>query len=88
MTQANNISSQLITSKPSYAPTMTLAMAQKRAQFISSIRQFFASRQGVALRDIQSVVLGKIAGETPSVRHPAEVPGLPMHLHSTEDNTE
>ncbi|GAF51961.1 translation elongation factor P [Psychrobacter sp. JCM 18900] len=46
MTQANNISSQPITfksisSKPSYAPTMTLAMAQQRAQFISNIRQFF-----------------------------------------------
>ncbi|GAF55873.1 hypothetical protein JCM18901_1551 [Psychrobacter sp. JCM 18901] len=41
MTQANNISSQLITSNPSYAPTMTLAMAQQRAQFISNIRQFF-----------------------------------------------
>jgi elongation factor P--(R)-beta-lysine ligase len=60
MTQANNISSQLITSKPSYAPTMTLAMAQKRAQFISSIRKFFTSRQ---VLEVQTPLLSQ-AGNT------------------------
>ncbi len=60
MTQANNTSSQPITSKPSYAPTMTLAMAQQRAQFISNIRQFFMSRQ---VLDVQTPLLSQ-AGNT------------------------
>jgi len=65
MTQANNISSQPITSKsisskPSYAPTMTLAMAQQRAQFMSNIRQFFAKRQ---VLEVQTPLLSQ-AGNT------------------------
>ncbi|PYE40834.1 EF-P lysine aminoacylase EpmA [Psychrobacter fozii] len=65
MTQANNISSQPITSKsisstPSYAPTMTLAMAQQRAQFLSNIRQFFAKRQ---VLEVQTPLLSQ-AGNT------------------------
>ena len=55
MTQANNLSS-----KPSYAPTMTVAMAQKRAQFISAIRQFFAARQ---VLEVQTPLLSQ-AGNT------------------------
>ena len=31
--------------KPSYAPTMSLDMAQRRAKFINTIRQFFTARQ-------------------------------------------
>jgi lysyl-tRNA synthetase class 2 len=65
MTQANNISSQPITSKSissklSYAPTMTLAMAQQRAQFMSNIRQFFAKRQ---VLEVQTPLLSQ-AGNT------------------------
>ncbi|MBH0095187.1 EF-P lysine aminoacylase GenX [Psychrobacter sp. NZS113] len=65
MTQANNIYSQPITSKPissktSYAPTMTLAMAQQRAQFMSNIRQFFAKRQ---VLEVQTPLLSQ-AGNT------------------------
>ncbi|MDN3453905.1 MULTISPECIES: EF-P lysine aminoacylase EpmA [Psychrobacter] len=70
MTQANNISSQpiiskltsskTISSKPSYAPTMTLAMAQQRAQFMSNIRQFFAKRQ---VLEVQTPLLSQ-AGNT------------------------
>ena len=46
--------------KPSYAPTMTLAMAQQRAQFISHIRQFFHSRQ---VLEVQTPLLSR-AGNT------------------------
>lgn len=65
MTQAKNTSSQPITSKPiisklSYASTMTLAMAQQRAQFISNIRQFFTSRQ---VLEVQTPLLSQ-AGNT------------------------
>ena len=65
MTQANNISSQPITSKSissktSYAPTMTLAMAQQRAQFMSNIRQFFAKRK---VLEVQTPLLSQ-AGNT------------------------
>ncbi|MGP9545127.1 EF-P lysine aminoacylase EpmA [Psychrobacter sp. AOP7-B1-25] len=65
MTQAKNTSSQPIISKPitsklSYAPTMTLSMAQQRAQFISNIRQFFASRQ---VLEVQTPLLSQ-AGNT------------------------
>ena len=54
------ISSKPISSKPSYAPTMTLAMAQQRAQFMSNIRQFFAKRQ---VLEVQTPLLSQ-AGNT------------------------
>ena len=44
----------------SYAPTMTLAMAQQRAQFMSNIRQFFASRH---MLEVQTPLLSQ-AGNT------------------------
>ncbi|AAZ18143.1 putative lysyl-tRNA synthetase, class II [Psychrobacter arcticus 273-4] len=47
-------------SKPSYAPTMTLAMAQQRAQLVSVIRQFFATRQVI---EVQTPLLSQ-AGNT------------------------
>ena len=47
-------------SKPSYAPTMTLAMAQQRAQLMSAIRQFFATRQ---VLEVQTPLLSQ-AGNT------------------------
>ncbi|WP_394210126.1 EF-P lysine aminoacylase EpmA [Psychrobacter piscatorii] len=46
--------------KPNYAPTMTLAMAQQRASFISDIRQFFTSRQ---VLEVQTPLLSQ-AGNT------------------------
>ena len=46
--------------KPSYAPTMTVSMAQKRAQFISDVRQFFAMRQ---VLEVQTPLLSQ-AGNT------------------------
>ena len=55
MNQASNSSL-----KPSYAPTMTVSMAQKRAQFISDIRQFFAMRQ---VLEVQTPLLSQ-AGNT------------------------
>ena len=55
MTQSSN-SPQ----KPSYAPTMSLAMAQQRAQLISNIRQFFASRH---VLEVQTPLLSQ-AGNT------------------------
>ena len=55
MTQASNSFP-----KPSYAPTMTLSMAQKRAQFISDVRQFFAMRQ---VLEVQTPLLSQ-AGNT------------------------
>ncbi|MGP4970375.1 EF-P lysine aminoacylase EpmA [Psychrobacter aquimaris] len=47
-------------SKSSYAPTMTLAMAQQRAQLMSSIRQFFATHQ---VLEVQTPLLSQ-AGNT------------------------
>ena len=55
MTQESNSSS-----KPSYAPTMTLAMAQQRAQLMSTIRQFFATHQ---VLEVQTPLLSQ-AGNT------------------------
>ena len=55
MTQASNSFS-----KPSYAPTMTLAMAQQRAQLMSTIRQFFATHQ---VLEVQTPLLSQ-AGNT------------------------
>ena len=55
MTQASNSFS-----KPSYAPTMTVSMAQKRAQFMSAIRQFFATRH---VLEVQTPLLSQ-AGNT------------------------
>ncbi|MBH0005186.1 EF-P lysine aminoacylase EpmA [Psychrobacter sp. SWN149] len=46
--------------KPTYAPTMTLAMAQRRAQFMSEIRHFFERRQ---VLEVQTPLLSK-AGNT------------------------
>lgn len=56
MSNANN----LPMSNLSYAPTMTLAMAQQRAQFMSVIRQFFASHQ---VLEVQTPLLSQ-AGNT------------------------
>ena len=47
-------------SKPSYAPTMSLGMAQQRAQFIHHIRQFFIQRQ---VLEVQTPLLSQ-AGNT------------------------
>lgn len=55
MNQASNSSL-----KPSYAPTMNVSMAQKRAQFTSDIRQFFATRQ---VLEVQTPLLSQ-AGNT------------------------
>ncbi|WP_201539841.1 EF-P lysine aminoacylase EpmA [Psychrobacter sp. 1044] len=55
MTQASNSSS-----KSSYAPTMTLAMAQQRAQLMSTVRQFFATHQ---VLEVQTPLLSQ-AGNT------------------------
>ncbi|WP_440464743.1 EF-P lysine aminoacylase EpmA [Psychrobacter sp. ASPA161_6] len=46
--------------KPSYAPTMTLSMAQQRAQFMQDIRQFFNKRQ---VLEVQTPLLSQ-AGNT------------------------
>lgn len=56
MSQANHSFSH----KPSYAPTMTLAMAQQRAQFINRIRQFFIERH---VLEVQTPLLSQ-AGNT------------------------
>ncbi len=58
MSQPSNISTDKLAGK--YAPTMTLVMAQKRAQFMSNIRQFFASRQ---VLEVQTPLLSR-AGNT------------------------
>ncbi|MGP9636235.1 EF-P lysine aminoacylase EpmA [Psychrobacter sp. AOP3-A1-26] len=59
MSQASNQVSSSPT-QPSYAPTITLAMAQQRAQFINDIRQFFTSRQ---VLEVQTPLLSQ-AGNT------------------------
>ncbi|MGP5373556.1 EF-P lysine aminoacylase EpmA [Psychrobacter alimentarius] len=46
--------------RSSYAPTMSLAMAQQRAQFISNIRQFFLKQQ---VLEVQTPLLSQ-AGNT------------------------
>ncbi|WP_201533858.1 EF-P lysine aminoacylase EpmA [Psychrobacter immobilis] len=56
MNQASNSSDH----KPSYAPTMSLAMAQQRAQFMNCIRQFFIKRQ---VLEVQTPLLSQ-AGNT------------------------
>ncbi len=56
MSQSSSTSSH----KPNYTPTMTLAMAQQRAKFISDIRQFFISRQ---VLEVQTPLLSQ-AGNT------------------------
>ncbi len=43
---------------PPYAPTMTLAMATKRAQMLATIRQFFAQRQ---VLEVQTPLLSQAA---------------------------
>jgi len=48
------------TPQPTYAPTMTLAMAQKRAKLLSDIRQFFATCQ---VLEVQTPLLSQ-AGNT------------------------
>lgn len=58
MSQPNSMPSH--DTKPNYAPTMTLAMAQQRAQFIGDIRQFFTSRQ---VLEVQTPLLSQ-AGNT------------------------
>ena len=60
MSQASRFSSQTSNSQPSYAPTMTLAMAQQRAELMSNIRQFFAKRQ---VLEVQTPILSQ-AGNT------------------------
>lgn len=60
MSQASNFPSQNSNSQPSYAPTMTLAMAQQRAELMSNIRQFFAKRQ---VLEVQTPILSQ-AGNT------------------------
>ncbi|MEN6669887.1 EF-P lysine aminoacylase EpmA [Psychrobacter sp. B38] len=62
MTQASKTSNPFSkpSSQPSYAPTMSLTMAQKRAQFMSSVRQFFASRH---VLEVQTPLLSQ-AGNT------------------------
>lgn len=47
-------------SQPTYAPTMTLAMARKRGQFLNDIRQFFITRQ---VLEVQTPLLSQ-AGNT------------------------
>ena len=54
------ISASNSSSKSNYAPTMTLAMAQQRAQLMSSIRQFFATHQ---VLEVQTPLLSQ-AGNT------------------------
>ncbi len=44
--------------KPTYAPTMTLAMATKRAKMFATIRQFFAERQ---ILEVQTSLLSQAA---------------------------
>ena len=56
MNQASNPSAY----QPSYAPTMTLTMAQQRAQFMNGIRQFFINRQ---VLEVQTPLLSQ-AGNT------------------------
>ena len=52
--------SNQLSSKPSYAPTMTLGMAQQRAEFIHHIRQFFRQRH---VLEVQTPLLSQ-AGNT------------------------
>ncbi|WP_288995516.1 EF-P lysine aminoacylase EpmA [uncultured Psychrobacter sp.] len=47
-------------SQPSYAPTMTLVMAQQRAHFMNKVRQFFAARH---VLEVQTPLLSQ-AGNT------------------------
>lgn len=56
MSQVTNLSFY----QPNYAPTMSLTMAQQRAQFINSIRQFFLERQ---VLEVQTPLLSQ-AGNT------------------------
>lgn len=49
-----------LNTEPSYAPTMTLAMARQRAQFMGDIRQFFNKRQVI---EVQTPLLSQ-AGNT------------------------
>ena len=60
MSQASNSPFSDLSYQQSYAPTMTLAMAQQRAQFMNTIRQFFTSRQ---VLEVQTPLLSK-AGNT------------------------
>lgn len=56
----NSKSNSILDFKPSYAPTMTLAMAAKRAQFLNDIRQFFIARR---VLEVQTPLLSQ-AGNT------------------------
>ena len=46
------------TDKPTFAPTMTLEMAIKRAQMLTDIRQFFIQRQ---VLEVQTTLLSQAA---------------------------
>ncbi len=56
----NAQSDSMPSTKPSYAPTMTLVMASKRAKFLNNIRQFFIARQ---VLEVQTPLLSQ-AGNT------------------------
>ena len=58
MTQNTNFSTNDISNKASYAPTMSLAMAHKRAQMLAAIRQFFAQHQ---VLEVQTPLLSQAA---------------------------
>ncbi|MEC5209991.1 lysyl-tRNA synthetase class 2 [Psychrobacter sp. PL15] len=59
MTKNNShISGSMPNATPTYAPTMTLAMAHKRAQLLNDIRQFFITRQ---VLEVQTPLLSQAA---------------------------
>lgn len=60
MTQNNTLSINDKSNKAAYAPTMSLAMAHKRAQLLADIRQFFAQHQ---VLEVQTPLLSQ-AGNT------------------------
>ena len=60
MSQTNTSSKTPTSNEASYAPTMSLARAHKRAQMLASIRQFFAQRK---VLEVQTPLLSQ-AGNT------------------------
>ncbi|PNK60931.1 EF-P lysine aminoacylase EpmA [Psychrobacter sp. FDAARGOS_221] len=83
----NDLSSHLLTEHIDYHPTMSLPMAQKRAQMLATIRQFFAERE---VLEVQTPMMSQ-AGNTdifvPSISTNVTVQDKPQthYLHTSPE---
>ena len=75
------------TDKPAYAPTMTLEMARRRGQMLTTIRQFFAQRQ---VLEVQTPLLSQAANtdtflQSVAARVTYQDKPRPFYLHTSPE---